>query len=112
MSDVQLASTGERVSSDRKELQALLHSCGHWMLLCKPGVTPDLASARPVVDVKPDNVTPTFNMFAAIAEMVVAGETVLVACRAAMRLEKVASVAQRLGWHVLPVTHREAEAAR
>ena len=41
-----------------------------------------------------------------------AGETVLVACRAAMRLQKVASVAQRLGWHVLPVADREFQAAR
>ena len=112
MSDVELASTGERVSDDRGELQELLQSCGHWMLLCKPGVTPDLAAAQPVVDVKADGATPAFDMFAAIAERVVAGETVLVACRAAMRSEKVASVAQRLGWHVLPVADREFQPAR
>lgn len=80
------------------------------MLLCKPGVTPDLARAQPVIDLKSDGNTPEFAMFAAIAEIVMAGRTVLVACRAADRLHKVATVTQRLGWQAVPMDDRGADA--
>ena len=111
MSDAERTRTSGYISSDQGELQGLLQSCEHWMLLCKQGIAPDLSRARPVVDVKPEGGTPAFAMFAAIAEIVVAGETALVACRAAMRLEKVAAVAGRMGWQVLPVADRGTGAA-
>ena len=101
--------SGRHVSGDRGELQSLLQSCDHWMLLCKPGVAPDLARAQPVIDLGPAGGTPEFAMFATIAEIVMAGETVLVACRAADRLRKVAAVTGRLGWQAMPMADREAD---
>ena len=106
MTDTGRPSGGGYVSSDRDEMQLLLQSCGHWMLLCAAGVTPDPGRARPVVDVQPGGGAPAMAMFAAIAELLVAGETVLVACKAAPRLEKVATVARRMGWQVLPMAGR------
>ena len=108
MSGIRPAPTGQRVSGDQGELQSLLQSCDHWMLLCKPGVTPDLARARPVIDLGSDGGTPEFGVFAAIAEIVMAGETVLVACRAANRMHKVAAVTRRLGWQALLMDDRAA----
>lgn len=84
----------------------MLQSCDHWMLLCKQGITPDLARAQPVVDLESDGSTPEFAVFAAIAEIVMAGKTVLVACRAADRLQKVATVTQRLGWQAVLMDDR------
>lgn len=110
MNDVGRPSADGYRTSDREEMQALLQSCRHWMLLCRAGVAPDLAKACPVVDVKTGDSTPAMAMFAAIAELVMAGETVLVACRAAMRMQKVTTVAQRMGWQVQPVPGREPDA--
>ncbi len=107
MSDVERAPTGGYTSCDQEEIRLLLQSCRHWMLLCGPGVTPDLSRARPVVDVKSGDGAPAIAMFAVIAELLVAGETVLVACKAAVRFEKVATVARRMGWQVLPMAKRE-----
>ena len=97
---------GGYVSGDPAEMQALLRRHGHWVLLCGAGVAPDFARARPVVDVGSGDGPPAMAMFAAIVELLLAGETVLVACKAAARLEKVAAVARRMGWQVLPTAER------
>lgn len=112
MNDIERTPTGGYLSSDQGELQSLLRSCQHRMLLCGPGVALNSGKARPVIDVQPGDGAPALAMFEAIAELVVAGETVLVACKMAARLEKVATVAQRLGWQALPVENRTPGAGR
>ena len=106
MNDIERTPTGGYLSGDQGELQSLLRSCQHRMLLCGPGVALNSGKARLVIDVQPGDGAPALAVFEAIAELVVAGETVLVACRMAARLQKVAAVAQRLGWQALPVEDR------
>ena len=68
MNDIERTPTGGYLSGDQGELQSLLRSCQHRMLLCGPGVALNSGKARLVIDVQPGDGAPALAVFEAVEE--------------------------------------------